>query len=41
MQRSIGRRHAAQIRRNVGTALDRDELEELERLTTKLRLAQQ
>lgn len=41
MQRSIGRRHAAQIRRHVGTALDRDELEELERLTTKLRRAQQ
>ncbi|MFD4179991.1 MarR family winged helix-turn-helix transcriptional regulator [Rhodococcus sp. NPDC058514] len=40
-QRSIGRRHAAQIRRYVGTALDRGELEELERLTTKLRLAQQ
>ena len=41
MQRSIGRRHAAQIRRHVGTALDREELAELERLTTKLRLAQQ
>ncbi|MFC7449151.1 MarR family winged helix-turn-helix transcriptional regulator [Rhodococcus daqingensis] len=40
VQRSIGRRHAAQIRRHVGTALDREELEELERLTTKLRLAQ-
>ncbi|TQF68715.1 winged helix-turn-helix transcriptional regulator [Rhodococcus spelaei] len=40
IQRGIGRRHAAQIRRLVGTALDREELETLERLCDKLRSAQ-
>jgi len=40
MQRSVGRRHAASIRRFVGPALDEDELRTLQRLCDKLRLAQ-
>ncbi|GCE76215.1 MarR family winged helix-turn-helix transcriptional regulator [Cellulomonas biazotea] len=40
MQRDIGRRHVRSIRRLVGGALDADELDELRRLTDKLRLAQ-
>lgn len=40
VQRAIGRRHAASIRRYVGPALEPDELELLTRLCTKLRLAQ-
>lgn len=39
-QRSIGLKHAARIRRYVGEALDDEELTLLERLCTKLRLAQ-
>ncbi|WP_415971352.1 MarR family winged helix-turn-helix transcriptional regulator [Rhodococcus sp. 077-4] len=40
VQKKIGRRHAARIRRYVGGALNADELETLESLCTKLRLAQ-
>ncbi len=40
VQRSIGIKHAARIRRYVGEALDDEELTLLERLCTKLRLAQ-
>ncbi|WP_422395857.1 MarR family winged helix-turn-helix transcriptional regulator [Rhodococcus sovatensis] len=40
VQREIGRRHAARIRRYVGDALSDDELTTLEALCTKLRLAQ-
>lgn len=40
LQRKIGRKHAARIRRYVGDALDADELKTLESLCTKLRLAQ-
>jgi len=40
MQRTVGRRHAASIRRYVGPALDDDELRTLRRLCDKLRLAQ-
>jgi DNA-binding MarR family transcriptional regulator len=41
MQRSVGRRHAAGIRRFVGQALDEEELRTLQRLCDKLRLAQE
>ncbi|WNV84472.1 MarR family winged helix-turn-helix transcriptional regulator [Umezawaea sp. Da 62-37] len=41
MQRSVGRRHAAGIRRYVGQALDDEELLALQRLCDKLRLAQE
>ncbi len=40
MQRTVGRRHAAGIRRFVGPALDDDELRTLRHLCDKLRLAQ-
>lgn len=40
VQREIGRKHAARIRRYVGDALSDDELTMLEALCTKLRLAQ-
>jgi DNA-binding MarR family transcriptional regulator len=40
LQRSVGSRHAASIRRHVGSALTREELAQLNRLTEKLRLAQ-
>jgi DNA-binding MarR family transcriptional regulator len=40
MQRRIGARHAASIRRYVGPALDDDELRALQELCDKLRLAQ-
>lgn len=40
MQRAVGRRHAADIRRYVGPALDDDELRTLKSLCDKLRLAQ-
>nr|WP_296774329.1 MarR family winged helix-turn-helix transcriptional regulator [Rhodococcus sp. (in: high G+C Gram-positive bacteria)] len=40
MQRDIGRKHAARIRRYVGGALNDEELATLEALCTKLRLAQ-
>jgi DNA-binding MarR family transcriptional regulator len=40
MQRRIGRRHAASIRRYLGPALDDDELRMLAHLCDKLRLAQ-
>lgn len=40
VQREIGRKHAARIRRYVGDALSDDELTTLEALCTKLRLAQ-
>jgi DNA-binding MarR family transcriptional regulator len=40
MRRTVGRRHAAGIRRYVGAALDDDELRTLQRLCDKLRLAQ-
>jgi DNA-binding MarR family transcriptional regulator len=41
MQRRIGTRHAASIRRYLGPALDTDELNTLRALCDKLRLAQQ
>lgn len=41
MQREIGRKHAARIRRYVGDALTDDELTTLQTLCTKLRLAQE
>ncbi|WP_240675481.1 MarR family winged helix-turn-helix transcriptional regulator [Cellulomonas endophytica] len=40
LQREVGRRHVRSIHRLVGGALDRDELEDLRRLTEKLRAAQ-
>ncbi|WP_371829061.1 MarR family winged helix-turn-helix transcriptional regulator [Rhodococcoides kyotonense] len=40
MQRTIGRKHAARIRRYVGGALSDDELAQLEKLCSKLRLGQ-
>ncbi|HWO65277.1 MAG TPA: MarR family winged helix-turn-helix transcriptional regulator [Umezawaea sp.] len=40
MQRTVGRRHTASIRRYVGPALDDEELRTLQRLCDKLRLAQ-
>lgn len=40
LQKSVGRRHAASIRRHVGPALDADELRLLAELCTRLRLAQ-
>lgn len=40
VQRDIGRKHAARIRRYVGGALNDEELATLEALCTKLRLAQ-
>ncbi|ORI24370.1 MarR family transcriptional regulator [Rhodococcus sp. 1168] len=40
VQRSIGLKHVSRIRRYVGEALDDQELAQLERLCTKLRLAQ-
>ncbi|MDI9901417.1 MarR family transcriptional regulator [Rhodococcus sp. IEGM 1409] len=40
LQKSVGRRHAASIRRHVGPALDTDELRLLAELCTRLRLAQ-
>jgi hypothetical protein len=40
MQRSVGRRHTASIRRFVGPALDDGELRTLRALCDKLRLAQ-
>lgn len=40
IQREIGRKHAARIRRYIGDALSDDELGTLETLCTKLRLAQ-
>jgi DNA-binding MarR family transcriptional regulator len=41
MQRTVGRRHAASIRRYVGPALSDDELRTLQDLCDKLRLAQE
>nr|WP_201265360.1 MarR family winged helix-turn-helix transcriptional regulator [Rhodococcus sp. P1Y] len=41
LQREIGRKHAARIRRYVGDALSDDELTTLDALCTKLRLAQE
>ncbi|MGA9871952.1 MAG: MarR family winged helix-turn-helix transcriptional regulator [Rhodococcus sp. (in: high G+C Gram-positive bacteria)] len=41
IQREIGRRHAAKIRRYVGGALNDDELDTLRSLCTKLRSAQE
>ncbi|MEO6086228.1 MAG: MarR family winged helix-turn-helix transcriptional regulator [Umezawaea sp.] len=41
MQRTVGRRHAASIRRYVGPALNDEELRTLQDLCDKLRLAQQ
>ncbi|MGF0310370.1 MarR family winged helix-turn-helix transcriptional regulator [Rhodococcus sp. IEGM1428] len=40
VQTTIGRKHAARIRRYVGDALNADELKTLRSLCTKLRLAQ-
>ncbi|MEU3472927.1 MarR family transcriptional regulator [Rhodococcus sp. NPDC006774] len=40
LQKSIGRKHATQIARLVGGALDGHELAELDRLCTKLRTTQ-
>ena len=40
MQRRIGAKHAASIRRYLGPALDEDELRTLQELCDKLRLAQ-
>lgn len=40
VQRQIGRAHAKRIAQYVGQALEPEELDELQRLTTKLRLAQ-
>lgn len=40
LQRIMGRKHVAQIAHYVGAALEPDELEQLERITNKLRLAQ-
>ncbi|WP_174565484.1 MarR family winged helix-turn-helix transcriptional regulator [Rhodococcoides yunnanense] len=40
VQREIGRKHAARIRRYVGDALSDDELTTLDALCTKLRLKQ-
>lgn len=40
VQKTIGRAHAARISHYVGQALEPAELQELNRLTTKLRLAQ-
>lgn len=41
VQREIGRKHAAKIRRYVGDALSDDELETLRALCTRLRSAQE
>ncbi|BAH49875.1 MarR family winged helix-turn-helix transcriptional regulator [Rhodococcus opacus] len=40
VQKSVGRRHAASIRRHVGPALSEDELDTLSELCAKLRGAQ-
>jgi DNA-binding MarR family transcriptional regulator len=40
MQRTVGRRHAASIRRYVGPALNDEELRTLQQLCDKLRFAQ-
>lgn len=40
MQRTVGRRHTASIRRYIGPALNDDELQMLKHLCDKLRLAQ-